>query len=239
MSYENYVEWKGWDGDDFSRYTAKEALFYQAELGHVVTGTPGCRPSIVEIGFGNGSLLGWLRDKGAIATGIEVQDDLKTRARQAGFPVIDTLAAIPDGEADMVIALDVFEHIPYPDLQRLCADIHRALKPGGHLIARFPNGDSPFSMRFQNGDETHVLHIGDAMIGKLMRVTGFSVEALRAPSEVPANAKEAVLLPIKRAMRRLFSAYVRVAFLGAATPKTFMYNYMLVARKPSPSPQER
>ena len=37
------------------------------------------------------------------------------------------------------------------DLVALCRDIHRILKPEGHLIARFPNGDSPFSMVFQNG----------------------------------------------------------------------------------------
>lgn len=231
MSYDSYVEWKSWSGESFSRYAASEALFYRAEFGHVVDKARNTQPRVIEIGFGNGSLLGWLRDNGAIATGIEVQDELKERARQAGFAVIDTLAEVPDQSIDMVVALDVFEHINYPDLQRLCEDIRRVLKPGGYLIARFPNGDSPFSMRFQNGDATHVLYIGDALIGNLMQTTGFSVEALRAPSEVPTGLKGVAILFIKRVMRWLFATYVRIAFMGAATPKTFMFNYMLVARK--------
>lgn len=231
MSYDNYVEWKGWDGENFSRYTAGEALFYHAEFGHVVDKTSNRQPHVIEIGFGNGSLLGWLRDNGAIATGLEVQDQLKQRARQTGFAVIDTLAVVPDASVDMVVALDVFEHIRYPDLRRLCEAIHRVLKPGGHLVARFPNGDSPFSMPFQNGDATHVLSIGHGVIVGLMHETGFTVDALRAPAEVPAGLKQHVTLPIKRAMRWLFMTYVRLAFLGPATPKTFTFNYMLAARK--------
>ncbi|TCK23879.1 2-polyprenyl-3-methyl-5-hydroxy-6-metoxy-1,4-benzoquinol methylase [Ancylobacter aquaticus] len=231
MSYDSYVEWKGWDGDNFSRYGASEALFYNAEFGHVVDRTRGVQPRVIEIGFGNGSLLGWLRDNGAVATGIEVQDELKERARQAGFAVIDTLAEVPDDSVDMVVALDVFEHVRYPDLQRLCEDIRRVLKPNGYLIARFPNGDSPFSMRFQNGDATHVLYIGGALIAGLMSTTGFSVDSLRAPSEVPVGVKQHLIHTIKCTMRYLFLTYVRLAFMGPATPNTFAFNYMLVARK--------
>lgn len=231
MSYENYVEWKGWGGENFSRYTAGEALFYHAEFGHVVDKTRNRQPHVIEIGFGNGSLLGWLRDNGAVATGIEVQDELKERARQTGFAVLDTLAVVPDESVDMVVALDVFEHITYPDLRRLCEDIRRVLKPGGSLVARFPNGDSPFSMPFQNGDATHVLHIGRGLIAGLMKETGLTVVSLRAPSEIPAGPKQQVILVIKRAMRWLFLTYVRLAFMGPATPTTFTFNYMLVARK--------
>jgi len=38
------------------------------------------------------------------------------------------------------------------------------LRDGGHFIARFPNGDSPFGLPYQNGDVTHVTAIGSGKV---------------------------------------------------------------------------
>ncbi len=44
-----------------------------------------------------------------------------------------------DGHYDLVLLLDVFEHIPYLDQPRVLQEIHRVLKPRGELIASIPN----------------------------------------------------------------------------------------------------
>jgi len=50
----------------------------------------------------------------------------------------------------------VFEHLLENDLYLLFADINRLLCTGGCLVARFPNGDSPFGLEEQNGGFTHL-----------------------------------------------------------------------------------
>ena len=127
---------------------------------------------------------------------------------------------------------NVFEHIPYRELTGMCGKIANALKPGGFLVARFPNGDSPFSLPIQNADPTHVHSIGSGIAHELMRVSGLEVVELRAPYETPVTLKSKIALPFKRLMRSLLTTYVRFTYLGASTPPTYALNYLLVARKP-------
>jgi ubiquinone/menaquinone biosynthesis C-methylase UbiE len=44
---------------------------------------------------------------------------------------METDPKLPEGEADMVLCLDVYHHFDYPE--KMLAAIHRALKPGGRL----------------------------------------------------------------------------------------------------------
>ncbi|MGJ4858419.1 class I SAM-dependent methyltransferase [Labrys sp. La1] len=232
MSYEAYANWKGWDAAEFGQFNRGEDVFYNTEVkAYLPSALSGS--TVIEIGFGNGSFLGWGRKNGLTVIGIEIQPVLRERAEQSGFPVIDDLRLLEPLSVDIVAAFDVFEHIPYDSLQEMCRQAARVLKPGGYLIARFPNGDSPFALPVQNGDPTHVNAIGAGFIGELMRSTGFELRELRAPTETPLHLRARLVLPIKKLMRSAVRAYVRFAFLGATTPSTFHLNYMMIARKPS------
>ncbi|RWC92982.1 MAG: methyltransferase domain-containing protein [Mesorhizobium sp.] len=232
MSYEGYHEWKGWDKDQFGRYDKGEDLFYDLEVATLLPSPSESVSSIFEIGFGNGSFLGWAREKQYDVFGSELQPELIGRALDMGFIVKDGIENMPASSLSAVVAFDVFEHIPYTELLKTCKFAFSALKPGGYLIARFPNGDSPFSLPIQNADVTHVHALGSGIIRELMRSAGFVIEELRAPKESPVTLKSKIALPIKKVMRSLFAYYVRFAYLGGATPSTFALNYLLVARKP-------
>lgn len=232
MSYEAYADWKGWDAAGFGQFNSCEGLFYDREVRAYLPPAP-VGSTVVEIGFGNGSFLGWARTNGLNVIGIEIQPVLRERAEQAGFRVIEDIGLLGPASVDIVAAFDVFEHIPYDALQETCRQAARLLKPGGYLVARFPNGDSPFALPLQNGDPTHVNAIGAGFIGELMRSTGFELKELRAPTETPRNLPAKLALPIKKLMRSALRTYIRFAFLGAATPSTFHLNYMMIARKPS------
>ncbi|WP_428031756.1 class I SAM-dependent methyltransferase [Ancylobacter sp.] len=232
MSYSDYIEWKDWREDAFGTCLPGQKAYFDAEIGPYIAYTRPAETCLVEVGFGNGPLLAWGRSRGIDVIGSEIQPALQQRARQAGYKVVDNLSEIPAGTADIVVALDVFEHVPYDELILLCRDIARILKPEGCLLARFPNGDSPFSMPFQNGDATHVHALGANKIRRLMSASGFAVEALRAPFEPRFSVRGRLFMPVRRVMRWIYASFVRLAFMEGDTPSTFTANYLLVARKP-------
>jgi SAM-dependent methyltransferase len=231
MLYDEYTTGKNWLASDFGKCSADERAFYDLEIGAVAPRKTGVARTLVEIGFGNGSLLGWAQGHDYQVYGIEIQPVLRERAIAAGYSVLDDLSSLGSSTIDVVVALDVFEHIKYEDLLKLCQRVREVLKPGGYLVARFPNGDSPFSMIHQNGDPTHVHAIGAGFAKELMRASGLDLVCLRAPGEAATSLKAKLKLPVKRLLRKLFSAFVRGAFLGGATPATFEVNYFLIAQK--------
>jgi SAM-dependent methyltransferase len=49
-------------------------------------------------------------------------------------------------ELDVIIASEVFEHIPFPDLKEILETIGDKLKPGGRLLVTVPNGYGWFEL---------------------------------------------------------------------------------------------
>lgn len=195
----SYIEWKDWGPELFGRFSNLEELYFAAELGSGVR----ARARVLEIGFGNGPALGWLKSIGAEAYGVETNPVLVERAarllgadrahtRLSDLP-LSTLA----GTFTHVVAFDVVEHIPLHDLVPMFARIQQLLEPGGRFIFRCPNGDSPFGRIHQHGDPTHVTTLGRARIAYLAESAGLQVEAIRSPALPTAHAG------IKRRLRRL------------------------------------
>lgn len=228
INYDSYAGLKGWGAAEFGAFNSGENSFYAAEVGRPLAG--GAR--LLEIGFGNGSLLGWAAAQGYIVSGYEIQPELKRRAEASGVDVIQDLAALKPDLYDIIVAFDVFEHLQTAELSSLIAQIQVALKPGGKLIARFPNGDSPFSMPTFNGDLTHLTWIGNGKVEMLMEEAGFRDYELRAPKEAFGLVGWLKHIP-KALVRGIHRLFVKFAYLGGAAPSTFHLNYFLVAIKPS------
>ncbi|MDI9355265.1 MAG: methyltransferase domain-containing protein, partial [Cyanobium sp. MAG06] len=68
---------------------------------------------------------------------------------------------------DLVVAFDVLEHINTNDIISLFQKVNILLKEEGYFISRFPNGDFFTSMIYQNGDLTHINHLGRGKIVSL------------------------------------------------------------------------
>jgi SAM-dependent methyltransferase len=153
--YDRYSEWKGWISQRFLSATPHEIRYFQGEL----RGLPLNGARLLEIGFGNGSFLRYALDHGAIIGGTEVLEEAVKYAMQRGIRVyrLDLLDALEEsaGEFDLVAAFDVLEHMTLPQISDLFELLAKLLKPGGHVIARFPNGQSPFGRVPQYGDHTH------------------------------------------------------------------------------------
>jgi SAM-dependent methyltransferase len=154
-----YVAWKQW-GDRFGVLSRGDAKYFARELREATRGRDVRR--VLEIGYGNGIFLGYARSQGWRVTGTELQPELIKIADAAGFDArpAEDLDALPDGEYDLIVALDVFEHIPPDQSIEFLRGLAQKLSAGGRIVLRFPNADSWIGNPFQNGDVTHVNAIG-------------------------------------------------------------------------------
>lgn len=160
-----YLKWKSWGGDQFANLSASDRAYYCAEIERSGRNYP-ARSRVLEVGFGNGGFLKFCASMQWDVTGTEVNPELITIARAAGYDVMgaEKIREFSSGMFDLVVAFDVLEHIPKDELTPFLSEIRRILKQDGRFIARFPNGDSPFGLVYQNGDITHITSIGNIMI---------------------------------------------------------------------------
>lgn len=168
--YDSYVAYKKWDvpaapTEDIS------LLFANARLEV----SPATR--VLEIGFGQGGILDWLKLKGAETHGVEIIDALMEEARARGHsvhrgPLNDALLA-GGPRFTLFIAFDLLEHLAPSEIEatlRTCAGL---AEQGAHFLARFPNGESPFYGGQQHGDLTHRVSLTEAAILQLAARTGW------------------------------------------------------------------
>ena len=125
--------------------------------------------------------------------------------RVAGVPVyrIAELSRVESGRYDGITLLNVLEHVNRPvDLLR---ELRRLLRPGGALIVIVPNNTMAFWKQRRGvgrrqesfAANEHILHFRPAPLQRLLRQTGFTRVAIKAPhleqvygSLVPAPAKQ-------------------------------------------------
>jgi SAM-dependent methyltransferase len=102
----------------------------------------GERARVLDLGCGDGRISGLLADAGAEVTGVDPSQTALARAR-AAHPEIrflppDDDGSIPlaDGSFDVVVAVNVLEHVA--DTQRLMSEARRVLAPRGKLAVVVP-----------------------------------------------------------------------------------------------------
>ena len=152
----------------FGNLSKSERTYFKAEIKRTKHPFPP-NSKVLEVGFGGGTFLRFAKERQWEITGTEINRYLVKAATENGYNVINTndLSNIDDNSFDLVVAFDVLEHIDQADLLNFTNEVYRILKKGGSFIARFPNGDSPFGLRNQNGDITHVTIIGSGKVNYL------------------------------------------------------------------------
>jgi ubiquinone/menaquinone biosynthesis C-methylase UbiE len=110
----------------------------------------------LDFGCAEGGYANALLELGAATvSGVDVLPDRIERARKTYPDIIFSVAldknlAFPDSSFDGVFMNEVFEHVA--DEEHTLEELHRVLRPGGHLIVISPNRGFPF--------EGHRIHIG-------------------------------------------------------------------------------
>ncbi len=89
---------------------------------------------ILDLGCGEGVLVKEYRAKGYNISGIDFNYSSECVTKAS---ILQT--GLPDASQDVVICLDVIEHLSIMEQDVALAEIHRVLKPGGTFYATIPN----------------------------------------------------------------------------------------------------
>lgn len=172
----SYTSWKTWAVEDFGNFSYRDMRYFKWILSRFGSGR---FDRYLELGFGNGQFMGFVRSQGGQVTGIETQLELLDRAHAAGFDARRSIQEIPANERfDLVAAFDVMEHVPQAKLTELIGEIMTRLNPGGIIVCRVPNGESPFGRMNQHGDLTHCSTLGVNKFRQIGHGLGLEVTCL-------------------------------------------------------------
>ncbi|MSU58485.1 MAG: class I SAM-dependent methyltransferase [Pedosphaera sp.] len=163
--------------DDVQRIAAEKAYLYDRL---VLPWLPAdhARP-VAELACGHGSFLHWLKTKNFSAiAGVDSSPPQIALARQTGAPVDEDdvnrwLARQTKNHFGALVAIDLVEHLAKDEFMVLLRGAHTALAPGGSLILRLPNGDSPFVGMNLFNDITHVWTYTPNCLNSLAQMHGF------------------------------------------------------------------
>ena len=136
---------------------------------------------VLDVGCGSGQTLAWFVNTfGAWETlGCDVAEDALAAAKPLADGVIRASALdlpVPDSSVDLVITLDVVQHLPIPGGDSIAlAEMCRVLKPGGYLFLRtnaqaYPRVGDDLEYNFHK-------YMPDELQGKL-EAAGFSTVRL-------------------------------------------------------------
>lgn len=182
---------------------------------------------VVDLGCGNGSLLGHLRDCGFQLYGFDSSISGLTQARNA-FPEIafiqaDLTSSLSThwlaGRCDAIVSTEVIEHVFLPRL--LAANCYRLLKPGGKLIISTPyhgyaknlilaltgKWDSHFTALWDYG---HIKFWSKRTLRKLLEEAGFVIEGFRGLGRLPFLWKTMIAVARTPAAADLRTLYCEV-----------------------------
>ncbi|WP_272501886.1 class I SAM-dependent methyltransferase [Salinibacter ruber] len=136
---------------------------------------------IVDLGCGHGDYVYHLRELGyENVEGVDVSQEQIELARALGLEgiVCDEIEEYLRGQEpdsiDVVLLIDVLEHLDRSKLFSVMDEVSRVLRSGGTCLVHVPNALGLFGMRVRYGDLTHELAFTPSTMNQLFNTVGFS-----------------------------------------------------------------
>jgi SAM-dependent methyltransferase len=207
-----YEDWKQWPESGFLKYSDHEATYFDTLVRKLRIRR---NAKVLEIGFGNGGLLGYMRSSGRSVYGVETNKVLIDRACGHGVTCYEGLSDVPSHEFDYIFLIDVLEHVNQSTIPLLFEELERLLTPQGAVVLRSPNGHSPLGLSNQYGDPTHVTVITIPKIELWLQ----SAQSLRVTyggwDLTPASLRKPIYSIknlVRMAMARVIEKIIRLIF---------------------------
>ncbi len=191
---------------------------------------------VLDVGCGRGGVIELLWREAGLPVGVD-PDLASLREHRAEIRRVCGLGeALPvaDGQFDLVLALWVLEHVARPE--RLLAEVHRALRPGGRFLFLTPNARHPlllfnrFSWAFPavqrvlvprlygraEADTFQVRYLANTLprLRQLAAGAGFVVDSLTTISDPTYLAFNEPMFRLSTLLERLLPASLHVHLIG-------------------------
>ena len=137
---------------------------------------------VLEVGPGGGHFLRMAGERGFRTTGLELSGYAADRLLQQELHILQGTfenASIPDQTYDVVVAVEVIEHLPDP--RTFFREVARILRPGG--LFYYETGDIDCEQARQQGadwdyirPEGHLYYFSPRTLGRYLRATGFLLQ---------------------------------------------------------------
>ena len=190
---------------------------------------------VLDIGCGQGQLVGLLQRDGFDAQGIDVSPEQVDLARAAGLGGIQQgdyldLLDLRTDQFAAITATDVLEHLSKDEVLDTFDRVEAALIPGGAFIARVPNAGSPFGGRIRYGDFTHESSHTQRSIQQVAAAAGFASVAVLPCPPVAHGLRSAARVGVWKAASGLYKI-VLAAETGVVRGHIVTQNLTFIARK--------
>jgi len=215
---QNYQKRKLWYGNsNFQEY---------AEFFEIETARAGVKKGddILEIGFGEGLFLEWARESGFNITGVEINNDFYTLAKERGHTVylgdVKEVVRGSDKNYNGIFLFDVLEHLTMEEISSLFDFFQTILTKKGMILVRSPNGASPFGRFLQHSDATHITALTGAKIQDIAQLSGLEVKGVYngARTKKTGAHKNWILKWIAYGLRDLIQLAIGYLYYGENIP---------------------
>jgi 2-polyprenyl-3-methyl-5-hydroxy-6-metoxy-1,4-benzoquinol methylase len=215
---QNYQKRKLWYGHN--KYQEQSEIFdIEAVRAGVEKGD-----ILLEIGFGEGLFLEWARESGFTIAGVEVNPDFYALAKERGHTVY--LGDAPevlqgsDQKYNGIFLFDVLEHLTLEEISSLFDLFQTILAKEGKILARVPNGGSPFGRYLQHSDATHRTVLTALKIQDIAQVSGLEIKGIYngARTKKTGVHKNRILKWIAYGLRDLIQLVIGYLYYGENIP---------------------
>ncbi len=131
---------------------------------------------------------------------------------------VTDLGRFADASFGAAFASNLLEHLEWPAIDRLLAEVRRVLEPGGHLILVQPN--FRLAPRQYFDDFTHRTIFTDRSLPDLLEASGFTIDRVE-PRFLPLTMKSRLAFG-----HRLVPLYLRLPY------RPFAGQMLVVAHRP-------
>ncbi len=234
--YESYTAFKNWgEQAQIARPEDFEQLIKDA-------GLPPRSLDILDFGFGDGAFMDWAKGAGHAVTGVEILPEMVSAASARGHRAIPAQAlddTLREPGFDVIVLLDVMEHLDAKTFKSVMALGRRVLKPGGMILAKFPNGDSPLLGRYHYGDLTHERPLSASSVGQWAAPEGMRVVRAFNPRSIPPGLGRGLKRRATYAARDLIETALGFIYFGYRFPMDPNVAVTLMRSEEAPSTPRR
>ena len=190
---------------------------------------------IVDLGCGHGIYLYFLKQEGyQNLVGIDTSEEQVALAHRLGIHEVqrgdigDFLSG-DDKLADVVLLIDILEHLPLTVAFDLLDRIYVKLNKGGRLIIHVPNAEGLFGMRMRYGDLTHEHSFTPTSMRQMLKAIGFSIITYSEDKPVVHGMTSLV----RRLLWSVLTVPHRLLLMAETGEKNFVLsqNMLVVAQK--------